>query len=263
MGDHQLAISGGLNGQLSDAQIYTGYTSLGRRLQYNVYGGAAAVLPVRRQHGRGPRQRHAVPADREHPAARARATWARPALYPFNRFTRMEFGVGVPNIDYQTFPFFRVIDIAGFATQFERGETRNLQSVNTLSPTMAFVTDNTIQGIIGPLSGRRVRAPVTPQCRHLAVGGLPAWMRAPTSRSSSTTSRSPPASRAASRSGAMKPCSRSGSGAPTWCAATTAATWASAAARSPAASPAPTTRPWAVAWRSPTPSCASRCCAAA
>jgi len=72
-------------------------------------------------------------------------------------------GVGFANIDYQTFPFFRVVDVGGFASQWERGETRNLQSVNTIAPTLAFVTDNTLNGLVGPISGRRARVAVTPQ----------------------------------------------------------------------------------------------------
>jgi outer membrane protein assembly factor BamA len=85
------------------------------------------------------------------------------AIYPLNRFTRFEFGANFSNIDYQTFPFYRVIDISGFATPFERGPTRNLQSVNNVSPTVAFVTDNTIMGVVGPLSGRRARFQISPQ----------------------------------------------------------------------------------------------------
>ena len=34
LGDHRLAVAAAINGQLSDAQVFVGYTSLGRRLQY-------------------------------------------------------------------------------------------------------------------------------------------------------------------------------------------------------------------------------------
>ena len=161
MGDHQLAIAGGLNGQLSDAQVYTGYTSLGRRLQYNLF---AAQTPIYLNGGGTIEQINETQFLETFNFFRlVNRQVGATALYPFNRFTRLEFGAAFSNIDYQTFPFFRLVDQFGFATQFERGDSRNLLSVNTISPTMAFVTDNTLMGVVGPLSGRRARVSVTPQ----------------------------------------------------------------------------------------------------
>ncbi len=161
LGDHQLAIAGGLNGQLSDAQFYTGYTSLGRRLQYNLsaqqqpffIGGGNTFEQI--SETQGIQSQNIIRLVQRQVAATG--------LYPFNRFTRMELGVGFANIDYQTFPFQRIVDISGFASQWERGQTRNLQSVNTVAPTLAFVTDNSLNGLVGPISGRRARISVTPQ----------------------------------------------------------------------------------------------------
>jgi hypothetical protein len=161
MGDHQLAIAGGLNGQLSDAQVFTGYTSLGRRLQYSVFAGQQ---PYYIFGGQGFEQISETQFLETQSIIRlVNRQVGTTALYPFNRFTRMELGAAFANIDYQTFPFQRVIDINGFASQFERGETRNLASVNTFAPTLAFVTDNSIMGALGPLSGRRARFSVSPQ----------------------------------------------------------------------------------------------------
>ncbi len=161
LGDHQLAIAGGLNGQLSDAQVYTGYTSLGRRLQYNL---SAMQQPYYIGGGFGFEQISETQAIESQNIIRlVQRQVAATGLYPFNRFTRMELGVGFANIDYQTFPFFRVRDISGFASQWERGPTQNLLSVNTVSPTLAFVTDNSLGGLVGPISGRRARVAVTPQ----------------------------------------------------------------------------------------------------
>lgn len=161
MGDHQLAIAGGLNGQLSDAQIYTGYTNLGGRLQYNL---AAGQQPFYLFGGQELQQVSETQFLQSINYLRlVQRQLSATALYPFNRFSRMEFGASFSNIDYQSFPFQRIVDISGFGSQWERGPTRNLLSVNTLSPTAAFVTDNTLMGIVGPLSGRRIRLQVTPQ----------------------------------------------------------------------------------------------------
>jgi hypothetical protein len=161
MGDHQLAVAGGLNGQLSDAQIYTGYTSLGRRLQYNL---AIAQQPFYLNNGFtfeqiGPGQF----LETQQLLRLVNRQVAATGIYPFNRFTRLEFGANFSNVDYQTFPFFRLVDQFGFATQYERGQSQNLLSVNTLSPTMALVTDNTLMGVVGPIAGRRARFSVSPQ----------------------------------------------------------------------------------------------------
>lgn len=161
MGDHRLAIAGGLNGQLSDAQIYTGYTSLGRRLQYNL---SVAQQPFYLPGGGGFEQISDTQfLETQNILRLVQRQVGGTAIYPLNRFTRFEFGAAFSNTDYQTFPFFRLVDIAGFASQYERGETRNLLSVNNLSPSMAFVTDNTLMGFVGPLSGRRIRLSVAPQ----------------------------------------------------------------------------------------------------
>lgn len=161
MGDHQLAIAGGLNGQLSDAQVYTGYTSLGRRLQYNL---SVAQQPFYLPGGGGFEQINATQfLETQNILRLVQRQVGGTAIYPLNRFTRFEFGAAFSNTDYQTFPFFRLVDISGFASQYERGETRNLLSVNNLSPSLAFVTDNTLMGFVGPLSGRRVRMQVAPQ----------------------------------------------------------------------------------------------------
>jgi len=161
MGDHQLAIAGGLNGQLSDAQVFTGYTSRGRRLQYNL---SVAQQPFYLPGGGGFEQVNETQfLETQNILRLVQRQVGGTAIYPINRFTRFEFGAAFSNTDYQTFPFFRLVDIAGFASQYERGETRNLLSVNNVSPTLAFVTDNTLQGFVGPLSGRRIRMQVAPQ----------------------------------------------------------------------------------------------------
>jgi hypothetical protein len=161
MGDHQLAIAGGLNGQLSDAQVYTGYTSLGRRLQYNL---SVAQQPFYLPGGGGFEQINDTQfLETQNVLRLVQRQVGGTAIYPLNRFTRFEFGAAFSNTDYQTFPFFRLVDIAGFASQYERGETRNLLSVNNLSPSLAFVSDNTLMGFVGPLSGRRIRMQVSPQ----------------------------------------------------------------------------------------------------
>ncbi|WP_310568975.1 hypothetical protein [Gemmatimonas sp.] len=161
LGDRRLALSGSINGQLSDAQVFVGYTSLGRRLQYTtgVIQQPIYLLSNYTQENLGNDQ---FSESQEITRLVVRQVFAA-GLYPLNRFTRFELGARFQNIDQQVFPFTRLVDTQqGYATGFERGPTRNVASANTISPYLAFVTDNTLFGYTGPISGRRMRLEVEP-----------------------------------------------------------------------------------------------------
>jgi hypothetical protein len=161
LGDRRLALSGAINGQLSDAQVFVGYTSLGRRLQYTtgVVQQPVYLLSNYVQENLGNNQ---YAESQEITRLVVRQAFAA-GLYPLNRFTRFELGARFQNIDQQVFPFTRLVDYQqGYATGFERGRTRNVASANTISPYLAFVTDNTLFGNTGPITGRRLRLEAEP-----------------------------------------------------------------------------------------------------
>ncbi|WP_353266066.1 hypothetical protein [Gemmatimonas sp.] len=163
LGDRRLALSGSINGQLSDAQVFVGYTSLGRRLQYNT-GVVQQPLYLVSGFFETPQENSQTQFVQTQEITRlvVRQVFAT-SLYPLNRFTRFELGARFQNIDQQVFSFNRLVDYGfGFASGFERGPTRNVASANTISPNMAFVTDNTLFGFTGPITGRRVRLEVEP-----------------------------------------------------------------------------------------------------
>jgi hypothetical protein len=84
-------------------------------------------------------------------------------MYPLNRFSRFEFGARFDNVDQQVFRFTRAVDYARqLATQWQREPAQNVASANNLSPYTAYVTDNTMFGYTGPISGKRVRLEVQP-----------------------------------------------------------------------------------------------------
>jgi len=161
LGDHRLALSGSINGQLSDAQVFIGYTSLGKRLQYTtgVTQQPIYLLSNATQTQVGNNQ---FAQTQEINRLVLREVFAT-ALYPLNRFTRFELGARFQNVDQQVFPFTRVVDYTfGVASGYERGPTRNVASANWVSPYVAWVTDNTLNGFTGPISGKRVRLQVQP-----------------------------------------------------------------------------------------------------
>ncbi|WP_396205736.1 hypothetical protein [Gemmatimonas sp.] len=163
LGDRRLALSGSINGQLSDAQVFAGYTSLGRRLQYTT-GVIQQPLYLFSGFYETPQNGSQTQFVQTQEITRLvlRQVFAA-GLYPLNRFTRFELGARFQNVDQQVFSFNRGVDYGlGFSTGFERGPTRNIASANTISPYIAWVTDNTMFGYTGPISGRRARLEAEP-----------------------------------------------------------------------------------------------------
>ncbi len=161
LGDHRLALSGAINGQLSDAQVFVGYTSLGKRLQYTT-GITQQPIYLLSNATQSDLGNNRAAQTQEINRLVIREVFAT-ALYPVNRFTRFEFGARFENVDQQAFPFTRVVDYTyGYASGYERGTTRNIASANWVSPSLAWVTDNTLNGYTGPISGKRVRLQVEP-----------------------------------------------------------------------------------------------------
>ncbi|MBL0938063.1 MAG: PD40 domain-containing protein [Gemmatimonadaceae bacterium] len=161
LGDRRLALSGAINGTLSDAQVFVGYTSLGRRLQYTT-GVIQQPLYLVSGFYEQPQGNGQFVQTQEFTRLVVRQMFAA-GLYPLNRFTRFEVGARFQNVDQQVFTLNRLVDYnLGLASGFERGDTRNIASANTISPYVAWVTDNTLFGFTGPITGRRARLEVEP-----------------------------------------------------------------------------------------------------
>ncbi|MEO7361914.1 MAG: hypothetical protein ABI120_16400 [Gemmatimonadaceae bacterium] len=164
LGDHRLAISGSLNGQLADASLYLGFTNLSRRLQYNL---GFINQPILYQSGLSynPLNQDQTVFDERIELTRLviREVFGT-MLYPLNRFTRFEFGARLDNIDQQLTAYVRQIDIVNnIGGQYERAPTQNLASVTTVAPFLAWVTDNTLNGFMySPLMGKRIRLQAQP-----------------------------------------------------------------------------------------------------
>ena len=165
LGNHRLALAGEVNGRLSEAQMYFGYTNLGKRLQHN---GAFSQFPY-----------YFLSNDELTPSVNGVQTEkqeitiyvARQALgttsYPLNRFTRVELGGGFNNISRQRIFLWRKIINSTTATEFQPDSIRKDPSLNYAEAHLAYVSDNTLLGYTGPIFGRRFRFQVSP-----VMGGL-------------------------------------------------------------------------------------------
>ena len=163
-GDNLLSFAGAVNGRLSDAQMFAGYTNLGQRFQYssgvyqqpyyvaNGYGLAGnpqgffetQVITrylVRQMYGVG--------------------------IYPLNRFTRVELGMRLTNLERGDLVFTRQLDSSYNQINSYSETDRNGRTVNYAQPILAYVSDNTLFGFTSPIYGRRYRFQVQP-----AIGSL-------------------------------------------------------------------------------------------
>ncbi|MDQ6612856.1 MAG: hypothetical protein M3Y64_10515, partial [Gemmatimonadota bacterium] len=161
LGDHRLALSGSLNGQISDASVFVGFTNLARRLQYET-GFVQQPAYVLSGSSEVPTTGAQVQQTSEITRLVIREMYAS-LLYPLNRFTRFEFGARLDNIDQQVFGYSRLVDYSyGIASDWTRLPTHNLASATTIAPFVAYVNDNSLNGYTGPIAGQRVRAQVQP-----------------------------------------------------------------------------------------------------
>jgi len=161
LGNNRLAFSGEVNGRISEARVFAGYSSLARRFQYTtgIYQEPLYFLAGE----------EVVPDTLNSNAFNVNRTYFRyivrqafgTGIYPLNRFTRFEIGAKLNNIDRSgLLVTARVLN--GFSNGFGITEVNNLSSLNYVEPFVAYVSDNTLQGYTGPIMGRRYRFAVQP-----------------------------------------------------------------------------------------------------
>ncbi|MDP9204958.1 MAG: hypothetical protein M3P12_05810 [Gemmatimonadota bacterium] len=154
LGNHQLAVSGNVYGRLSDASAFVGYANLSRRFQYTT---GISQDPIYVPLSGGTEGTSAL--------YRIQTTYLRYVVrnlflvgqYPFNRFTRVETGAQLNSISQGLIKVFQDCNGAGYCTDVQFKDSTSLPTINYVTPTAAFVSDNTLFGTTGPVMGRRMR----------------------------------------------------------------------------------------------------------
>jgi hypothetical protein len=157
LGNHQLAVAGNVYGRLSDASAFVGYANLSRRLQYTT-GISQDPVYV-------PLSGGTIPLDPNGQAVRFQTDYLRYVIrnlfitgqYPLNRFTRLETGVQLNSISQGIVQVYQDCNAAGYCTDIQFRDTSALPTINYVTPSAAFVSDNTLFGTTGPVIGRRMR----------------------------------------------------------------------------------------------------------
>ncbi len=167
MGNSRLAFSGAINGRLQEAQLYAAYTQMGGRFQWQAgvtqsplflfLGGNVAPNPDGFTFTQTQSLLRIV----------QRGVFAT-GFYPLNRFTRFELGVQFFDLQRAQLNFNTIVDpIGNLAAAPQPAEVQNLGSSTFFSPVAAYVSDNTLQGYTGPISGRRWRVQFSPALGNL------------------------------------------------------------------------------------------------
>jgi hypothetical protein len=160
LGNNHLAISGEINGRISEARALLGYTNLAHRWQFTT-GLSQAPYYFLSADSLSALEQGVATENQQITTYVARQAFAVTA-YPFNRFTRIEVGAGFNNIDRSRWFVTRKVFDGATAGTYSVDSTYRDPSLNYFDGQLALVSDNTLLGYTGPLMGRRFRFQISP-----------------------------------------------------------------------------------------------------
>ncbi len=155
LGNHQLAVAGNVYGRLSDASVFLGYANLSHRLQYTT-GISQDPIYVPLAGFQGEIAPGIFRFETQYLRYVVRNLFLT-GQYPFNRFSRVETGVQFNSIAQGLVRVFQDCSSAGYCTDIQFRNDTTLPTINYVTPSTAFVSDNTLFGTTGPVMGRRMR----------------------------------------------------------------------------------------------------------
>jgi hypothetical protein len=166
LGNNQIALSASVYGQLRDASVFAAYANLSHRWQYTTGGYQQPIFL--------PQSGGQVTPSRDGTFETFSTLYVRYVLrnaflttqYPLNRFTRVEAGLQFNSIGRSVVSLSQDCYSNG-CTALQINDVANAPAYNFLQPSLAYVSDNTLFGLTGPVIGRRMRFSVSP-----AVGNL-------------------------------------------------------------------------------------------
>lgn len=161
LGNNHIAISGEINGRMSEARALLGYTNIAHRLQFST---AFSQAPYYFLSSDSIGSTGVTGIDLERQQITTYVTRQAYAItaYPLNRFTRIELGGGFNNIDRSRLFVRRNVIDGDRAGEYAIDSTHRDRSLNYIDGQLALVSDNTLFGYTGPVMGRRYRLQVTP-----------------------------------------------------------------------------------------------------
>jgi Periplasmic component of the Tol biopolymer transport system len=161
LGNNHVAISGEVNGRLSEARAFLGYTNLSHRWQFSTGFSQAPYYFLSADSLSNTAESGVAMENQQITTYVARQAFGVTA-YPFSRFTRLELGAGFNNIDRSRWFVTRKVFDGRSASGYDVDSTHRDPSLNYVDGQVALVSDNTLFGYTGPIMGRRFRFQVSP-----------------------------------------------------------------------------------------------------
>ena len=166
LGNNHMAISGEVNGRLSEARAFLGYTNLSRRWQFSTGLSQSPYYFLSADSLSSTAEPGVARENQQITTYVARQAFGVTA-YPLNRFTRIELGAGFNNIDRSRWFVTRQVFNGTSAGGYSVDSTHRDPTLNYFDGQLAVVSDNTLFGYTGPDHGPAV--PVPGQSRHRVV----------------------------------------------------------------------------------------------
>ena len=155
VGNRRLTLAGGVNGRISEAQVFAMYNDLSSR---NQWGAGVQQSPFFFLAGFNQAQQGNILVQQQVIARFISRSAMAMGQYPLNRFTRFEYGSSFNNIDRSLMFITGATDLAsGAGSGFFVDSISSLGSLNYFSPYVAYVSDNSLMGATGGIYGRRYR----------------------------------------------------------------------------------------------------------
>ena len=163
LGNHSLAFAGEVNGRISEARVFAGFTNLSRRFQYTT-----GIFQEPFFFAQGYSARPYDPSGSEWVEEIVYTRYLQRqifgiGIYPLNRFTRFEYGLRLTNLERDDFIVQQLVTPGG--TPISNAaivDEIHGPAVYMAQPSLAYVSDNTLFGLTGPIMGRRYRFEVQP-----------------------------------------------------------------------------------------------------
>jgi WD40 repeat protein len=161
LGNRQLAVSGSLNGRLEEAQAFIAFQNSARRLNWAV-GLIQEPFFFLGNYTQTPYGSDGIAVQNQTIERYVIRQAFAQSSYPINRFNRFELGAQFSSIDRASMYLRQAVDQFGFGYGQVVDSIRGQGMLNYLSPYAAYVSDNALQGLTGPMYGHRYRAEIRP-----------------------------------------------------------------------------------------------------
>ncbi|HYV97206.1 MAG TPA: hypothetical protein VE967_07145 [Gemmatimonadaceae bacterium] len=159
LGNHQLALAAAVNGRIDEAQVFVGFQSLANRFQYATGFQQQPIFftqDAQAYQANGGGYVYSLQLSRYI----IREGFFN-GSYPLNRFARFEMGISANSIERATEYLSQGV-YGGYSTGYYVDSIANRSTLSYVTPHVAYVSDNTLFGLTGPIYGHRMRFEIGP-----------------------------------------------------------------------------------------------------